>query len=414
MNNNNNNHIDAFGKKRNLSLRGFRGLAFTCLLMAISSLHSQTLGDYLASVEQNNTTLKALREQTKAEKLGNKTRLTPSNPEVGFGYLWGSPSGTTDNELSYSITQAFDFPTAYAHRSQLANAKNGQVDLAYEQARREIHYEARNTYITWVYYKKREAQLSERLQRADALFQAYEKMLNAGETTRIEYNKTLFNQLALRKEAEFNSVEIITFEDELRRLNGNAEPPQLTADYPIYSQLLDFETWFSAVKTKNPELLFATKEIEISRQEEKLRIAENLPKFSAGYYSEQVPGSRLQGLQAGISIPLWEGKNTLKQQKAKTFALQTEQEDKELQFRNRMKNSYEKVAKSSELLKEYHKLLDVSESLALLDKALQLGQLTLIAYVQELTDYYETIDYVLEKDWEYNLSVAELMKWEAP
>ena len=100
MNNNNNNKLGILRKKRDLILGGLRGLAFICLLLTVSSLRAQTADDYLASVEQNNTTLKALREQAKAEKIGNKTGLTPSNPEVGFGYLWGSPAGATDNELS--------------------------------------------------------------------------------------------------------------------------------------------------------------------------------------------------------------------------------------------------------------------------------------------------------------------------
>ena len=46
----------------------------------------------LSQVEENNTTLKALREQAEADKLQNKTGIFLDDPEVGFNYLWGNPS----------------------------------------------------------------------------------------------------------------------------------------------------------------------------------------------------------------------------------------------------------------------------------------------------------------------------------
>jgi Outer membrane protein len=392
---------------------------FIVILSISVFANAQNLDDVLSQIEQNNTTLKALRQQAEADKLENKTGLTPDNPEINIGYLWGNPADT-GNELSYSITQSFDFPTAYVHRSQVANARNAQVMLHYEYQKRELLHDARTVYINWVHYKKKAAQLTERSQQAEELFSAYQKLLDAGETTMIEYNKTRLNRLSLEKATQLNDVEIATFESELKRLNGNNDliigeailqnSEHKTLNFELGT--LNFDTWFENVKRSNPAFVFVEKEIEVSRQEEKLRVAENLPKLSTGYYSEQLAGVRMQGVQAGISIPLWEGKNTVKQQKAKTAALQEQQIDYELQFKNTLKNSYNKAQKLSQLLNEYSEMLAITNNQQLLDKALQLGQLTLIDYLQELTVFYDILDQYLETELEYNLVLAELKRWE--
>ena len=81
------------------------------VLLASISLNAQSsVETALKAIEENNNTLKALKETTKSQKLENKTGIYLSNPEVGFNYLWGNPS-TIGNRTDFSISQAFDIPT---------------------------------------------------------------------------------------------------------------------------------------------------------------------------------------------------------------------------------------------------------------------------------------------------------------
>ena len=102
----------------------------------------------------------------------------------------------------------------------------------------------------------------------------------------------------------------------------------------------------------------------------------------------------------------------MKHQKAQTVALQMQHEDSELQFRNTLKNQYDKAKKLSLLLKEYEDALSVTSSQDLLKIALDKGQLSLINYLLELSVYYETVDKYLETERDYQLAVAELQQWE--
>jgi outer membrane protein TolC len=373
--------------------------------------NAQNFDNILQNIEENNTTLKVYREQAKAGKIENKTGINMANPEVEFAYLWGSPN-TVGHRTNLDVSQSFDFPTAYRYKSQLAEGKNRQLDLVYDQQRRDILHQARLLCVELTYQSKMNEQLDERLKYAKELAEAYQKSFDQGNIDVLERNKTKLNYLNEEKALQINTVEINTLMMELQRLNGGLSFSANLKDFPVYTLPLDYQEWFERVRENNPSLRMGEQEIAISRKQEQLTRALNLPKFTAGYTSERVPGETLQGFSIGMSIPLWEGKNTVKHRKAQTVALQMQHLDSKLQFQNALKNQYDKAVKLSVLLEEYKEVLSVTNNRDLLKKALDKGQLSLINYLLELSVYYETIDKYLETERDYQLAVAELQQWE--
>lgn len=390
-----------------------RKIIYTVLLSALFSLtgSAQNYNDILQSIEENNTTLKAYREQTNASKIENKTGINMANPEVEFAYLWGSPDAPS-HRTNLDISQSFDFPTAYRYKSQLAEGKNKQLDLAYDQQRRSILHQARLLCVELTYQSKRNEQLTERLGYAKELAEAYQKSFDQGNIDILERNKTKLNYLNEEKALQINTVQVNTLNTELERLNGGRTLSADLKDFPVYALPQDYQEWFERVKENNPSLRLGEQEIALSRKQEQLTRALNLPKFTAGYTSERIPGETLQGFSIGMSIPLWQGKNTVKYQKAQTVALQMQHQDSQLQFLNTLKNQYDKALKLSVLLEEYKEVLSVTNNRDLLKKSLDKGQMSLINYLLELSVYYETIDKYLETERDYQLAVAELRQWE--
>lgn len=370
-----------------------------------------TFNNVLKEIESNNTTLKAYREMANADKIGNKTGINMANPEVEFGYLWGSPSAI-GHKVDLNVTQSFDFPTAYRYKNQLAEGKNVQVDIAYNQQCIQILQEARLLYVQLAYQNRTQKVLSERLVQAKELSEAYQKSFEQGNIDILERNKTKLNLLNAEKAVQINEVDRNLSLAELQRLNGELELSSIIDDYPSFVFPLNFIEWFERVKDNNPALRSSEQEIALSKKQEQLTRALNLPKITAGYTSERTSGETFQGVSVGVSIPLWEGKNTVKHQKAQTVALQMQYDDSKLQFRNTLKNQYEKAKKLSELLREYQEALSVTSNHELLKKALDKGQLSLINYLLELSVYYETMDKYLETERDYQLAVSELQQWE--
>ncbi|MFR0676734.1 TolC family protein [Dysgonomonas mossii] len=379
-------------------------------VLTISAQAQVSFDNVLKEIEINNTTLKAYREKANADKIGNKTGINMANPEVEFGYLWGSPSGE-GNRVDLNVTQSFDFPTAYRYKTQLSDGKNQQVDMIYDQQKVEILQQARLICVELVYQTKMNKILSDRLKQARELSDAYQKSFDQGNIDVLERNKTKLNLLNADKALQINEVDLNLSKSELQRLNGGLDVGEFNR-YSDFTFPLNFIEWFAIVKANNPSLRVAEQEVALSRKQEQLTRALNLPKITAGYASERVSGTTFQGVSVGVSIPLWEGKNTVKHQKAQTVALQMQHEDSELQFRNTLKNQYDKAKKLSLLLKEYEDALSVTSSQDLLKIALDKGQLSLINYLLELSVYYETVDKYLETERDYQLAVAELQQWE--
>ena len=86
----------------------------------------------------------------------------------------------------------------------------------------------------------------------------------------------------------------------------------------------DFELWYATQASSIPLLSEMTSDLEASRFNEKLAKSLTLPKLSVGYMTETVVGQQYSGVTAGITIPLWENKNTVKQIKRSSLVSETE------------------------------------------------------------------------------------------
>jgi outer membrane protein TolC len=152
-------------------------------------------------------------------------------------------------------------------------------------------------------------------------------------------------------------------------------------------------------------------EIEITQQQEKLNLAMSLPKMYTGYMSEKVVGVNYQGITVGISIPLWENKNTVKYAKAQTTAIQSIVEDNKLNFYHQLKIQHTRAISLQQSVNDYRNKIKIYDNLVFLDKALKYGEISLTDYILELTNYYSSVNKLLETELEMNKSVAELNQY---
>jgi outer membrane protein TolC len=380
-------------------------LFFLCCTAIASAQES-----LLEQIEQNNTVLATLRKQAEADKIANKTGIYPENPEVEYHYLWGSPDAG-GNRIDFSAVQRFDFPTSYYYKKKVADAQNKQVDLKYLSERKNVLLEAKKLCIRLIYQNALSKELAIRLQQAQQMAEVYQMRLNKGDVSVLDLNKAKINLLNVKKEYETSLVEKNFLTAELTRLNGG-----ISIDYSVseFSETLlpdSFEAWYESQKEKNLNLQYLAKETGLSRETEKLQRSLNLPKISAGYMSEKVLTERFQGITVGLSIPLWGNKNTVRQIKARTLAGQEAENDAAIRFRNESEALYKKALHLKGILNDYRQNALSDNTLALLKKALDAGEISLIDYLMESTIYYEVINNRLETERELHLAVAELMQW---
>jgi outer membrane protein TolC len=375
------------------------------------SLFAQNSFDVvLSEVEKNNSTLSALRKQVDAQKTGNKTGIYLPNPEFEFNYLWDNPNDF-GNRTDITVTQSFDFPSAYSYKKQITDARNEQVELEYQKQKKAILLQARLICMDLIYINALQDEFVKRVNNAQVIADAYNAKFEKGETNIIENNKAQLNLLNIRKEAEVLEINRNALLSELTLLNGGTEIQFDDISYLSPEIPVDFEQWYLLAEQNNPLLNWLRQEIEINQKQEKLNLAMSLPKMYTGYMSEKIIGQHYQGITLGISIPLWENKNTVKYAKAQSTALQGIVADNKLNFYHQLKIQHAHAISLQQTVNDYRRQIEIYDNSVFIEKALQKGEISLTDYILELTNYYGSVNKLLEAELEMNQAIAELSQY---
>jgi len=377
-------------------------------LFASISLNAQnSVETALKTIEENNKTLKALRETAEAQKLENKTGIYLTNPEIGFNYLWGNPADM-GNRNDFNITQTFDIPTITGMKSKIANERNDLVEWQYKAERMHLLLEAKQYCIELIYFNALKKELEIRLLHAETIAAGYQNRLNSGDANILEYNKAQLSLSAINGEISRIEVERKALLSQLKRLNGGMD--LIMDDYQFnQGQIpLNFDDWYVQAEQKNPILAYIKQEVVVSQKQVSLNKAMGLPKFSAGYMSEKVVGQKFQGLTVGVSVPLWENKNRVKQANAAVVAAQSRETDSKQQFYNQLQIQYNRALGLKNTAETYKKSLSMANSTGLLKKALDSGEISLLNYMVELGLYYNMVNQTLEAERDYQKALTEL------
>ncbi|NLJ00900.1 MAG: TolC family protein [Bacteroidales bacterium] len=377
------------------------------LLVSLSLHAQQDINAVLASIEENNTTLQASRETMEAQKLANRTGIYLSNPEVEFGYLWGDPA-TIGKRTDFSVTQSFDLATLTGRKSSVANEQNVLAEWEYKMERMNILLEAKRYCIDLIYYNALLQELDLRLKHAETIAAGYEERLKRGDVSLLEYNKARLNLSSAQGEISRVEVERSSLLEQLKRLNGGEAISVESVEFEPLLLPPRFDDWYLSAEEQSPALAYIRQQVAIEKQQVALSKAMNLPTLTAGYLSEKVVGETYQGFTVGVSIPLWENKNQVKQARAAVKAAESRVEDGKQQFYSGLQLLYNRTAGLKTTAENYRQSLEMANSSELLKKALDAGEMSLLEYVLEMGLYYDTVNRALEAERDYQLAYAEL------
>ena len=377
-------------------------------MLAMNSLADQSnINDVLATIEKNNTTLKALRETAKAEQLENRTDIFLQDPEIGFNYLWGNPS-SVGKRKDFSATQSFDNPTISSLKSTVANQKNELIEWQYKADRMDILLEAKLYCLDLVYYNSLLKELGVRMDHAKTIAASLKDRLEAGDANILEYNNVQLNLSSIVGELSRIETERTSIIAQLARLNGG-QPLQLDdSGFANVDLPLNFDDWFAGASDKNPVLSYVKQEVELSKKQLSLNKTMWLPTFSAGYMREDVVGQKYEGLSVGVSVPLWSNKNKIKQAKSAVLAAESRQIDAKQQLYSQLEILYNRTTGLKNVAETYRSSLDNANNSVLLKKALDAGEISMLDYILQLGLYYDSVNQALQAELDYQKAFAEL------
>lgn len=363
---------------------------------------------WMAQIAQNNTTLKALHRQMQASVLANGSNLCLPDPEAEVAYLVGTPKGVP-NRTNVSLTQSLDWDVLLGRRRALAKANNQVAYNDYRRAVQQVLTEADEQFTSLVYYNKLCGELSQRQTLAEEIERLYQQKFERGDINQLEVNKVRLNASVSRADwarANNDRQQILA---NLQCLNGGHAVAFTDTIYPLAGKalppLVDFQSALAgslAVQTAQAAVAQSEAEIKVAK-------AEGLPTLTVGFQGEYIKQNNYSGLSLGLSVPIWgNSRKKIRKAEAELAANRLTVDDVIYQERAQVAKLYASAQQLQQAANALQKDMQLMNNDQLLRRSLELGQISLLDYLLELSFYYTARTSQLEAERDAQLAVSAL------
>lgn len=385
-------------------------LTFISIAALCLPLQSQNVcQEILQTVERQSPKLAALRLQCQAQQEEARQMTVLDDPEVSFAYLWGDPSAI-GNRWDLSVSQSFDFPTAYLHRRKVKNLAIESAQLQYEAARVEVLQQARLLCVELAYNDSLFQLLKRQYHLCEQLLQSEHIRLEEGATTVLAYNQA--QRQLLQSGTEMQQVEGCRRQQELElcALMGESGVilPLSISDLPIMEVPTVFEDWWAQVTERAPLMRYVQKEVE--RADEQVRLSKDgwLPGLRLGYMSENTREETFRGLTVGMTLPAWNNRHRVKASQLRSESAQMDALTQKQAFMARLESLFSRAWTQRRVVDSLRHLLDGQQTQMLLQRQFDEGAITRSDYLAGLIEHIELQKSLLSAEREERLMWSEL------
>jgi cobalt-zinc-cadmium resistance protein CzcA len=270
-------------------------------------------------------------------------------PKTDLSVLYGQYNSVVKNDNNVSISQSIPFPTLFAANAALGTENVKASKFLMAATRTELISQVKAVYLNLQYFHSNARLLAEQ----DSIFQGFLKSAalryKTGESTLLEKvaaETQLQEVQSLRKQ---NDSDLMIYGNQLSTLSGRNEVLEISDKYlddsPQLATLLD-----SLPVGGNPRLSYLRQLVVVADKKRKVETAKAMPDLSLGYFNQSLTGfqnvggnevfynssKRFQGIQIGLSIPLFFGAYAAK---AKTAVIGKSLAENEVTVQERNLNS---------------------------------------------------------------------------
>ena len=344
----------------------------------------------LKDVEANNPVLLAARKRAEAQQTAAHVGALLPNPEVEAAYFWGDPS-SVGIRWDLGVSQSFEMPSVLVRRARLRNLQEQAAGLDYQVVRNATLLEAQLTCADIIYYRALGMIYTRRCQAAIRIADLYQRRYAAGDCSILDYNRAQMNLADVQNRAAEINLQGDHAVHDLQRLVGGESYLFYQSEYEEVRVETSFESWYEQLEMQNPSLRLLDNQVEAARYRRQLSRAQWLPEVSVGYASENVVGQTFRGVKVGLSLPIWSQQRAVKASRLAEAAATEELSSQRTEWFSRLQcmfHRHEALIRNVGNLKEAFQRCN---SIDLLDKALDAGEISLEQYLLE-ADYYYNIE----------------------
>ena len=381
-----------------------------CLFYAIGLSQSNTYGDVLSVIEQNNRELMAFKSFVEGKNLLNKTKNNLSDPQLSAYYLPFSSDKSSPDYSEFEVSQSFEFPTVYGARKKWNSIKAEQLENEYLQLRQNVLLQSSKLLIELISLKKQRDIEVHRHQKSKKVYEQVQELYNKEQVGILELNKAKVAWMQIQFHVERVYLNQASVLNQLENLNGGETIFFNQNDFLNQNDLTDFQTLWIEKLERDPVLGNLKANETASLQRIKVEKQKTLPNLTFGYNNQGISGDRVSGVLGGVSIPLWNNKNKVKaaQENHKyQIAKTTSEVSKHEAIYYQLYNTYVLLVKK---YKAYKTIIEQLNSEELIYKAYALGEFSFMQYYIELEFFHDAYDEMLAMELELQQVKAELLK----
>ena len=228
----------------------------------------------------------------------------------------------------------------------------------------------------------------------------------------VQLNKAEFEYVSLKASYDESVLHRNALLSDLAVLNGGDTVDFGLSVYEFVPIDENFERWYSGIENKIPGLQLEENALQLERQQLKVAKSNWLPQISIGYISEKEIEERFQGLTVGISLPLWSNARNVRSQKMRLQAVDNQYQSVRIQYYGELKKVHARAVGLQRNMDEMQKTILTCNTMELLQKAFEAGEISLLTYIQEQNFYMDISVRFLEIQRDAMLAALELRAME--
>lgn len=363
----------------------------------------------LEEIASNNVQIQAYRSQLQAQQAANGAALRLPDPEAEVAYLFGSPKGIP-NRTNVSLTQTLDWSVILGRKRALAEADNQVALQTYRSALQRVLADADRALTSVVYSNRLCSELTLRDSIARDMLKLYAEKFQRGDISQLEYNKVRLNASMSQAELARAESERMQAQLALQALNGGKPLDFSSANYPSSAQSLPpMDSLLQVAQLSSPAVAAAQAAIVQSRAQERVARAEALPQLTVGFQGEYIRQNNYSGLSVGFTLPLWgNARQRVRQAQMQTVANELSLADAQQQLSQAIRQQYAQAQALQRTADELQEELSLTSNDRLLRRSLELGQISLLDYLLEVSFYYSARTAQLEAERDAQLALSQL------
>ncbi|PZR39885.1 MAG: hypothetical protein DI538_05710 [Azospira oryzae] len=273
-----------------------------------------TLNDALKQALEKNPSIQAAALETLRQMTLKKTAF--ELPKTDVSLMYGQYNSIQKGDNNLTLTQSIPFPTLFGAQNGLNKAMITSAELKENVSKNELTFQVKQVFNQLLYLKLRHQSLMQQDSLLSDLLRIANVQYKTGESTLLARTSAETQLFEIQNQKARNEADI---QIALRHLQLLCLLPAL-AD--VQGSLENFSTvpeMDSTAIQQNPSLAYTRQQMDVANWQRKVEASRVLPDLRVGYFNQTLIGiqnidgqdryfgsnKRFQGLQAGVSIPLW-------------------------------------------------------------------------------------------------------------